>query len=292
MLNILQQGQFGRRNMASVNDASLLDAYSSGMTVCCSMRRRLSSYTGNLIRVRNSNTNVETDIGMLSDGSLNAAAVATACGAFDGYLVRMYYQDGSGGSFANGTAANQPLVYTGGAVIDPTFDGVNDHLSSSANCGAANAVSAFIGGTRTNKGGGALHVLLENGNGTAANQNTFYYDENITRLVMYVAEGANYAQTKNITDFPGVMGYIADRSQSAAADKAKVYKDGALITPATTDVVGTVGAGSLITVGLWYFGIRFNGGAFPFKGTAHTIVIYEASKLADVAAISAAIAVR
>jgi hypothetical protein len=72
-------------------------------------------YSGNAMRVRRSSDNAEQDIGFLSSGMLDTAAMKTFVGANDGRVVTLYDQMG-GANFVQATAALQPHIIVGGAV--------------------------------------------------------------------------------------------------------------------------------------------------------------------------------
>ena len=81
--------QFGADSFTGI-----LDTY-TGATVAYSLRRLSSSYTGALIRVREDSGNTQTDIGYDSNGDLDTAAIASHCGANNGYIVKWYDQSGN-----------------------------------------------------------------------------------------------------------------------------------------------------------------------------------------------------
>jgi hypothetical protein len=72
----------------------MLDGITSG--VALSLRKVYSNYTGPCLRVRNSSTNVETEIGFAEDGWIDQSALLAATGANSGFVVRWYDQSGGG----------------------------------------------------------------------------------------------------------------------------------------------------------------------------------------------------
>lgn len=116
-----------------------LDDYTTNLAGAFSVTRQLlASYSGYAIKVRRSGDNAETDIGFLN-GSLNTASMTAFCvaggGTQHGYITTAYDQSGNGRHVVQATAANQPQIVSGGAVITlnslPTmdFDGSNDRLA-------------------------------------------------------------------------------------------------------------------------------------------------------------------
>jgi len=114
----------------------LLDLYGTDAEAAYSLRRvGDSSYSGGAIRIREDSGNTETDIGFVGE-DLDTAAIASHCGANNGYIVTWYDQTGNGNDLTQSTTANQPLIYNGSAVttdnegnvaIEP--DNSNDILS-------------------------------------------------------------------------------------------------------------------------------------------------------------------
>jgi hypothetical protein len=94
---------------------SLLDTY-GGAAAAYSVRRLSSSYTGSLIQVERASDNTTQDIGYDSNGDLDTAAIATFCSGTTCGVRVWYDQSGNGNDATQTTFANQPEIYTGGAV--------------------------------------------------------------------------------------------------------------------------------------------------------------------------------
>lgn len=85
-----------------------LDGYSALLTSAFSLvRRLLTSYEGNLIRIRRVSDNVEQNFGPLAGGRLDVASILTFLGGGGGKLVTVYDQFGSN-NWTQSTAAMQP----------------------------------------------------------------------------------------------------------------------------------------------------------------------------------------
>lgn len=93
----------------------LLDDY-PGAAAAYSLRKLRTDYTGAAIRVRESATNTEADIGFTSSGELDTTALLAHTGANDGFVTTWYDQAGSNNA-TQSTAANQPQIVSGGSVI-------------------------------------------------------------------------------------------------------------------------------------------------------------------------------
>lgn len=80
-----------------------------------SVRKLRSAYAGAAIRVRRSSDSTEQDIGF-SGEDLDTTALASFCGAGDGYVTKWYDQTGNANHVTFATQASQPVVYESGAV--------------------------------------------------------------------------------------------------------------------------------------------------------------------------------
>ena len=142
-----------KANIANINDltipsaaAFLLDTY-TGAAAAYSVRRLNSLYTGACMRVRRDSDNTEQDIGFDSNGDLDTAAIATFVGSGNnGYVRKWYGQESSGGTGSGldadqATAASQPQIYNGTAVI--TENGKPALQFNAKNLQATIALSAF-----------------------------------------------------------------------------------------------------------------------------------------------------
>jgi len=110
--------------------ASIVHAYEPA-------RRVLSTYTGNLVRLRRASDNAEADFGYLGNGDLDVAAIAAWAGGAS-YVVTVYDQKG-GDNVTMAVAANQPL-YVAAAQnghAGMTLDGTNDYLQGAYTTGGA-----------------------------------------------------------------------------------------------------------------------------------------------------------
>lgn len=86
-----------------------LDAFTTGMVQAGWVFRLLSSWTGNLFRVRRQSDNSELDIGYLPTGLPDMASLSSFVGVGAWNWVKLYDQSGSGVDLVQGTAALQPL---------------------------------------------------------------------------------------------------------------------------------------------------------------------------------------
>lgn len=77
----------------------------------------VAGYAGPLFRVRRASDNAEQDIGFLSNGIVDEAAIATFCGAAQGFVSVLYGQTTYAKHVTQGTLTKQYRIYTGAAVI-------------------------------------------------------------------------------------------------------------------------------------------------------------------------------
>jgi len=111
--------------------ASIVHAYEPA-------RRVLTSYTGNLVRLRRASDNAEANFGYLANGNLDVAAIAAWAGGAS-YVVTVYDQAPAGDDVTMAIAGWQPLfvasIQNGRAGM--RHDGTDDHLRGAFTTGGA-----------------------------------------------------------------------------------------------------------------------------------------------------------
>ena len=129
------------QKIGGVGFTGILDEY-SGAAAAYSVRRLSSSYTDGLIRVRRSSDDTEQDIGFDANGDLDTTALLAFVGTGgtdNGFVTTWYDQTGNGNDATNATASEQPLIVSGGTLVEENskaaidFDGVDDKLSFASN---------------------------------------------------------------------------------------------------------------------------------------------------------------
>ena len=100
----------------------LNESYGSGAAAAYSVRRLNGLYTGHAIQVERSSDNTTQDIGFDSNGDLDESALSTFCTGTTCKVRTWYGQEASGGTGSGNDAvqtthANQPTIYTGGAIV-------------------------------------------------------------------------------------------------------------------------------------------------------------------------------
>lgn len=106
----------GAAPFVGVVDALIAAGDTINFAVSCGYQ--LDTNGGNQIRVRRASDNAEADIGVnASTHLIDSAAIATHCGASDGFGVTTYDRSGNARDFTNATTAEQPKIYDGATGI-------------------------------------------------------------------------------------------------------------------------------------------------------------------------------
>ena len=93
-----------------------LDQYTTA-AAAYSVRLLRTAYTGDAMRVREDGGNTETDIGFDGSGNLDTAAIASHCGANNGFVRYWYDQSGNALDAGQATSTSQPKIYDSGTGI-------------------------------------------------------------------------------------------------------------------------------------------------------------------------------
>jgi len=126
-------------------------------------RRVLSSYTGNLVRLRRASDNAETNFGYLGNGNLDTVAIAAWAGGAS-YVVTVYDQGPFGDNVTMAVAANQPLyvaaIRNGHAGM--RFNGTSQYLQGAFTTGGAlsQPINLFAVAA-LNDGGANYHIMID-----------------------------------------------------------------------------------------------------------------------------------
>lgn len=200
----------------------ILDTVTSA-TVAYSVRKLSSTYTGNCYRVRRSSDNTEQDIGFLSNGNLDTAALKTFVGANNGFVTKWYDQSGNGNDMSQTTSANQPRVVLSG-VLDRQNGRPCVRFLSASSTRLFTASVLFNGGVMTAIaaiGGFASANQDIFGNRATAVSSGWQFTYRITGTVYQVAHlGTTYTNSYSFGSIQanGVIPYI-----NRASDQTLVY---------------------------------------------------------------------
>lgn len=115
----------------------LLDeSYGSGAAAAYSVRK-LTNRVSVAMTIRRDSDSTETDIGFDSNGNLNEGAITAFCTGTTCRVASWKDQSGNDNHAVQTTAANQPIIYTGGAIVKENgrvsvdFDGTDDFVATS-----------------------------------------------------------------------------------------------------------------------------------------------------------------
>jgi hypothetical protein len=163
-----------RRRLTLILPA-LLDGLTVAPLLAVSAYRKLNSgYSGSAFRVRRSSDSTQTDIGFLSNGLVDTAALLTFCAGTNGFITIWYDQSGNGRDFNQGSTGAQPQIVSGGSLLTLgtskpaiVFDGVDDVLGRTGASGAAGS-GGLTCGFVVNAATTANRVLWSVGGNTVA----------------------------------------------------------------------------------------------------------------------------
>lgn len=107
------------------------------------------TYAGSALKVRRASDNTTSDIGF-SAGLVDSAAVATFCGASNGFIDTLYDQTGNARHMSQATLGAQPKIYNGATMTTRDgynvmqFDGSNDIIQMALDAGFTGESSWFL----------------------------------------------------------------------------------------------------------------------------------------------------
>jgi hypothetical protein len=268
-----------------------LDNLGTGLESAWSVGRRLrTGYTSNIIRVRRSSDNVESDFGYLANGAVDVAAVAAFCGAGDGFLTTIYDQSGAGRNMVQSTTTLQPQVVASGVAntqnskLVAAFDGATSSRRMAVAASTAlynfvhNGTSSTIHFVCSVTNDANLKSVLRNL--TSGTDPGFYLastgGEGL-QLVVQNASGAIVSAVKSGTTTANQHTVLVDADNATAADREEAWRDGTLLTTdnALTGTPTSANAGRTLSMG------TNSSGANQFNGWISEIVMWSADVTAS-----------
>lgn len=239
----------------------LLDTY-TGASAAYSVRKLNSDYTGDCMRIRRSLDSAESAIGFDSNGDLDTAAIAAFATEGDAFCVTWFDQSGNGRNATQGTPANQPKIYSSGAMVTengkPALECNSDCLANTHNR-AITAYTAHFVGTYSATGGGTR--ILTNSPGADYNRFVALYAVNNTTVNTYT-DGANVAavtttiNTQLHLNFEHTGSVLTNYANGSAGT---VYNDASFSFTIPGDSLG-------------------NNSGQTFSGKAQEIIVYDSDK--------------
>jgi len=255
----------------------LNESYGSGAAAAYSVRRLNGNYTGAAIEVERSSDNTTQDIGFDVDGNLDESALTTFC---TGTVckVRTWYDQsvtggtGSGNDAVQTTHANQPTIYTGGAIVKENGRVALDYAGSQLLRAAISATitSESIFATTTIENSGRWNRVISQAGATGG-------------------DSGSYIPMIQQDNFGIVGGFDGSFRAGVAFDYAtqllfSAINTGSALTNYVSGTAGTASSYSLNeTIGSLGIGDAPNGGSLGEKlsGNMQEVVVYHSDKSTD-----------
>ena len=243
--------------------------------------RKISNSATNCMRIREDGGNTETDIGFSGD-NLDTAAIASHCGANNGYVVTWYDQSGNGNNLTQASTARQPPIYNGSNVRTDSEGNVAMYADGGgSSTGDMLQVSNIISGT----GGYSAFLFFEADSGEqgAGNQIIRQWDGSTSTgggLIITAEPACRYNTYVAIYSESGVLNphtLTCTLESGGSSFDTKLYINGSLKTRSSgTD--GAINFGSSEPFGVFNNSVS---GTTGFKGYCSEILIYSSDKSSD-----------
>lgn len=275
-----------------------LDPYTTDVWCAVSVDRLFTSWLGQSLTATRTSDNSIQDIGFLSNGAFDAAALSAFLGSSDGVVQEWVNQQGvANRSFTQATVSQQPRIATTGTFEGRTvFDGTDDFMLTGALSGTPNAFTVFLRGALDTSTAGPKILLEHTQNYNNANAAIAYWEPPSFTVSVHGASPAGYGRSDFTGDYPydNVQCYRFDRQAVTSATMSVLFIDGVKETRNADGSTGTLPTGAF-SLGAWRLGgrepISGNTPLFPANLAVHTLIIYErALSDADIASISTIIA--
>lgn len=216
-----------------------MDPYTTAAWSIGGVQQLLSSYTGPILRVRRSSDNAQQDIGYLSNGGLDQAALLAFVGGGTGWVTKAYDQTGQGNHFAAGATGTEPKIVTGGVV-------------TALQMNTTATVSIFESVNQTPGGGGGFsyflsflfrtlnafdHIVANKNAATVGFNGSILQNQTTPALVAYYCNGAIVGSNFYQANYAGIAagtihsyGWTVDMT----AKTFSMLADGVGISPSAT----------------------------------------------------------
>jgi hypothetical protein len=231
----------------------------SNLAAAFSLRRLLSSYTGPLIRVRESGGNTEADIGYTADGSLDTAALLAHCGPNSGYVAKVYNQGSAGGDLTQATALEQHQIVNSGSVnVDA---GGRPRLV----CAASGTVLADWSATITGGTGWSTLAVIE----TSADQTVLLGGDEAAEFTGTCDGGSSSTTLYQFCGTPTFYANGSPQSPTTRDDMYGIYATGAKVLVEIRSLNLTSWS-AIVPFG-------YEGGGYGFSGYFYEFVMFSAT---------------
>lgn len=222
-----------------------LDIFQTNLEWAWSTGRRLrTSYTGNIIRVRRSTDNTESNFGYLPNGDVNISAIVSFCGTGNGFLTTIYDQSGLARNLIQPTTTLQPQVVVNGVPntqngkLIPIYNGATNSRSMYVNSSTGmfkfmhdGTSSTMYSVHRVNDNSGSK-TLLNTRNAPSDTGFTIFYDSTERQAFIVFNAGAiavNPSAISGITS-PQILTQFVDADNIITANRESAWRNGTLIS--------------------------------------------------------------
>jgi len=248
----------------------LNESYGSGASAAYSTRRLNGNVTECMV-IRRASDSTTTTIGFDGSGNIDESAINTFCSGTTCTVVTWKDQSGNGNDATQATAANQPTIYTGGAIVKENgrvavdFDGSNDSfLTGDIVYAGYSADYAVVSGSFANDDGILTTWGVDGGSNVMMNMRTV-----LTKAVR-MNRGALVTSANNVLTAGKVMLLNAE---SKSDNSATFFVDGGSV------LTGTGGSKSATTKAR--IGTAFGDTGDPFDGRMQEVIMYTSDKSTD-----------
>ena len=249
----------------------LNESYGSGAAAAYSVRRLNGNYTGAAVQLERTSDNSFQDIGFDVNGDLDESAITTFCTGTTCKVRTWYDQSGNANNAVQTTHANQPTIYTGGAIVKENgrvavdFDGSNDSfLTGDIVYAGYSADYAVVSGSFANDDGILTTWAVDGGPTVMMNMRTV-----LTKAVR-MNRGALVTSANNVLTAGKVMLLNAE---SKSDNSATFFVDGGSV------ITGTGGSKSATTKAR--IGTAFGDTGDFFDGRMQEVIMYTSDKSTD-----------
>jgi hypothetical protein len=269
-------------------ETGLLAGYTTGLWGAYGLQKLRDLYTGPCIRVRRSSDNTEQDIGF-SGSALDTAALASFVGANDGFIRYWYDQSGNARDLGQSTNSKQPQIVDAGTFMNEIcFDAVDDDLVTATNATATDRYTTYMAGRERSltPTGSGFRVLFQQDNGAyeLSNERSAAGGSSDDYRSQAAVKNARNRIDDALTSHATTICLVGNTTESAEADEAKVYLNGA-----QAGSIGTNGSASTGNLTAGPLRLASSGSGSYARLACRTVLHYDAGHTTDIAPISTAI---
>lgn len=242
-----------------------LDGYTTSLWAAWSTRQLLTSYTGNLIRVKRSSDSTEQDIGQIG-GLLDEAALAAFVGANTGYIVTYYDQSGNGRDNSV-TIGNGPSIVVSGTIqrMSGIACGLWTSTRSCLRTSGKPTSGTYISTINTSEAQGMLVSEVAAGGGT-----------------IFAGAWLSGSSSTALHSNYGTCAVYIDSTLFSGTTRDNLHDAIATSTSMVVSLTASAPTGS-------YTGVLAYDSAYDYQGSAVDLIVYSTNAHADRASIEAAL---